>query len=47
MRRTHLDRYGIQIGGGLGEFSGKVWREVSMGHTARERNFTLNLSSLA
>ena len=33
-----LDRYGIEIGGGLGEFAGKVWRIGCMGHTARLRN---------
>src|SRR6195256_5643771 len=26
VRRTLLDRYGIEIGGGLGAFAGKVWR---------------------
>ena len=30
-----LERYGIEIGGGLGAFAGKVWRIGCMGHTAR------------
>ena len=37
-RRTLLDRYGIEVGGGLGEFAGKAWRIGCMGHTARPRN---------
>lgn len=46
-RRTLLDRYGIEIGGGLGEYAGKVWRVGCMGHTARPRNVTLLLGALA
>jgi alanine-glyoxylate transaminase/serine-glyoxylate transaminase/serine-pyruvate transaminase len=46
-RRTLLDRYGIEVGGGLGEFAGKVWRIGCMGHTARPRNVTLLLGALA
>ncbi len=44
---TLLDRYGIEIGGGLGEFAGQVWRIGCMGHTARPRNVTLLLAALA
>lgn len=47
VRRTLLQRYGIEIGGGLGEFAGKVWRVGCMGHTARPRNVTLLLGALA
>jgi alanine-glyoxylate transaminase/serine-glyoxylate transaminase/serine-pyruvate transaminase len=47
VRRELLDRYGIEIGGGLGEFAGKVWRIGCMGHTARPRNVTLLLGALA
>ena len=47
IRRTLLERYGIEIGGGLGEFAGKVWRIGCMGHTARPRNVTLLLAALA
>ncbi len=46
-RRTLLDRYDIEIGGGLGEYAGKVWRIGCMGHTARPRNVTLLLGALA
>ncbi|MGY6501024.1 MAG: pyridoxal-phosphate-dependent aminotransferase family protein [Acidimicrobiales bacterium] len=46
VRRALLDRYGIEIGGGLGEFAGRVWRIGLMGHTARHRNVTLLLGAL-
>jgi len=46
VRRQLLERYGIEIGGGLGEFAGKVWRIGLMGHTARQRNVTLLLGAL-
>jgi alanine-glyoxylate transaminase/serine-glyoxylate transaminase/serine-pyruvate transaminase len=45
-RRLLLDRYGIEVGGGLGAFAGKVWRIGCMGHTARLRNVTLMLAAL-
>jgi alanine-glyoxylate transaminase/serine-glyoxylate transaminase/serine-pyruvate transaminase len=45
-RATLLERYGIEVGGGLGEFAGKVWRIGCMGHTARPRNVTLLLGAL-
>jgi alanine-glyoxylate transaminase/serine-glyoxylate transaminase/serine-pyruvate transaminase len=46
VRRLLLDRYGIEVGGGLGEFAGKVWRVGCMGHTARMRNVDLLLGAL-
>jgi alanine-glyoxylate transaminase/serine-glyoxylate transaminase/serine-pyruvate transaminase len=46
-RRALLDRYGIEVGGGVGQFAGKVWRVGCMGHTARRRNVTLLLAALA
>jgi alanine-glyoxylate transaminase/serine-glyoxylate transaminase/serine-pyruvate transaminase len=45
-RRALLTRYGIEVGGGLGAFAGKVWRIGCMGHTARQRNVTLLLAAL-
>ena len=45
-RRLLLERHGIEIGGGLGEFAGKVWRIGLMGHTARPRNVALFLAAL-
>ena len=46
VRRQLLERYGIEIGGGLGAYAGKVWRIGCMGHTARVRNVTLLLGAL-
>jgi alanine-glyoxylate transaminase / serine-glyoxylate transaminase / serine-pyruvate transaminase len=46
IRRALLDQWGIEIGGGLGEFAGRVWRIGLMGHTARLRNVTLLLGAL-
>lgn len=46
-RRQLLDRYGIEIGPGLGPVAGEVWRVGSMGHTARPRNGLLLLAALA
>lgn len=45
-RRALLERHGIEVGGGLGAFAGKVWRIGCMGHTARMRNVTLLLAAL-
>jgi len=45
-RRSLLDDYGIEVGGGLGEFAGKVWRIGCMGHTARPRNVVMLLAAL-
>ena len=47
VRRRLLDEYGIEIGGGLGDYAGKVWRIGCMGHTARRRNVTTLLGALA
>lgn len=45
-RRLLLERYGIEIGGGLGEFAGRMWRVGCMGHTARLRNVEIFLGAL-
>ena len=47
VRATLLDRYDIEIGGGVGAFAGRVWRIGCMGHTARVANVTLFLAALA
>jgi alanine-glyoxylate transaminase/serine-glyoxylate transaminase/serine-pyruvate transaminase len=47
IRRKLLERYGIEIGGGVGEWAGRIWRIGCMGHTARMRNVTLLLGALA
>jgi alanine-glyoxylate transaminase/serine-glyoxylate transaminase/serine-pyruvate transaminase len=46
VRRRLLDEWSIEIGGGLGQFAGKVWRIGLMGHTAQRRNVTLLLAAL-
>lgn len=46
LRAQLLDRYGIEIGGGLGDFAGRMWRVGCMGHTARVRNVRLLLCAL-
>lgn len=46
VRKSLLERFGIEIGGGLGAFKGKVWRIGLMGHGARPNNVLLFLSAL-
>jgi len=46
VRKRLLSEWGIEIGGGLGPWKGKVWRIGLMGHSARESNVTLFLSAL-
>lgn len=46
VRRALLARYGIEIGGGLGAYAGRMWRIGLMGHTARPRNVALLLGVL-
>ncbi len=47
VRGVLLGTYGIEIGGGLGAYAGKMWRIGCMGHTARPRNVSLLLGALA
>lgn len=46
IRRGLLEGFGIEIGGGLGELAGKVWRVGLMGHSCTRRNVWLFLSAL-
>lgn len=46
IRGRLLDVYGIEIGGGLGAYAGRMWRIGCMGHTARLRNVTTLLGAL-
>jgi len=46
IRSQLLNKYHIEIGGGLGPFSGKIWRIGLMGHSAREENVNTLLSAL-
>jgi alanine-glyoxylate transaminase/serine-glyoxylate transaminase/serine-pyruvate transaminase len=45
-RKQLLAEFGIEIGGGLGEFKGKAWRIGLMGHSARPNNVLLFLAAL-
>ncbi len=47
VRQSLLERYDIEIGGGVGAYAGRVWRIGCMGHTARVANVTLFLAALA
>jgi alanine-glyoxylate transaminase/serine-glyoxylate transaminase/serine-pyruvate transaminase len=46
IRKRLLNDYGIEIGGGLGNFKGNAWRIGLMGHAASRRNVTLLLAAL-
>ena len=45
-RQQLLQRFNIEIGGGLGELKGKVWRVGLMGFSSREENVVLFLAAL-
>lgn len=46
VRTALLNRFGIEIGGGLGAFKGQVWRIGLMGYGSRPANVYLLLSAL-
>lgn len=46
VRRTLLDRYGIEVGGGLGALAGRIWRIGLMGENARVINVEALLFAL-
>jgi alanine-glyoxylate transaminase/serine-glyoxylate transaminase/serine-pyruvate transaminase len=46
VRSALLNDYNLEIGAGLGDFAGKVWRVGLMGHSARRENIALFLSAL-
>jgi alanine-glyoxylate transaminase/serine-glyoxylate transaminase/serine-pyruvate transaminase len=47
VRRGLLDRYGIEIAGGLGKYAGIAWRIGLMGHSSRKENVDRLLEALA
>jgi alanine-glyoxylate transaminase/serine-glyoxylate transaminase/serine-pyruvate transaminase len=47
VRARLLERYGIEIGAGVGEYADKVWRIGLMGHNARPDAALLVLAALA
>jgi alanine-glyoxylate transaminase/serine-glyoxylate transaminase/serine-pyruvate transaminase len=46
VRGALLDRWGIEIGGGVGAYAGSVWRIGCMGHTARAEHVDRLLACL-
>lgn len=46
VRKSLLQRFGIEIGAGLGAFKGKVWRVGLMGYSSRQGNVVLLLAAL-
>jgi len=46
VRKALLENFSIEIGGGLGELAGKIWRVGLMGHSSCRRNVFLFLSAL-
>ncbi len=46
VRGALLKDFGIEIGGGLGDFAGKAWRVGIMGHACRRKNVVLFLSAI-
>ena len=46
LRKSLLETYGIEVGGGLGEFAGKAWRIGLMGNSARDRSVTALVGAL-
>jgi alanine-glyoxylate transaminase/serine-glyoxylate transaminase/serine-pyruvate transaminase len=45
-RKQLLADFGIEIGGGLGDFKGKAWRVGLMGHASRPNNVLLFLAAI-
>ena len=46
VRATLLSRYNLEIGTGLGDLAGKVWRVGLMGQSSKEEHVTLFLSAM-
>lgn len=46
VRKALLNDFGIEIGGGLGDLQGKIWRVGLMGHSSSRKNVFLFLSVL-
>ncbi|MBI5119067.1 alanine--glyoxylate aminotransferase family protein [Candidatus Poribacteria bacterium] len=46
VRKYLLNRFGIELGGGLGPLKGKIWRIGLMGHSSTKQNVILFLSAL-
>lgn len=47
LRRRLLNEFGLEVGAGLGDLSGKIWRIGLMGHTAHTENVNFLLEALS
>jgi alanine-glyoxylate transaminase/serine-glyoxylate transaminase/serine-pyruvate transaminase len=47
VRMRLLEEFNIEIGGGLGQFAGKIWRIGLMGHTCNINNIILFINALS
>jgi alanine-glyoxylate transaminase/serine-glyoxylate transaminase/serine-pyruvate transaminase len=45
-RKALLNDFGIEVGGGLGDLAGKIWRVGLMGHSSCRKNVLLFLTAL-
>lgn len=45
-RQHLLEEYNLEVGGGLGDLAGKVWRIGLMGYSAKSENVALCLKAL-
>ena len=46
VRKAFLNDFGIEIGGGLGDLAGKIWRVGLMGHSSSRKSVLMFLSAL-
>ncbi len=46
VRRRLLDEHGLEIGGGLGDFAGQIWRIGLMGYSSRAENILKCIEAL-
>jgi len=46
VRKTLLEQYNVEIGGGLGALKGRVWRVGLMGYSSKRENVALLLAAL-
>ena len=46
VRSSLINDFNIEIGAGLGDLAGQIWRIGLMGHTSRKENVELCLSAL-
>jgi alanine-glyoxylate transaminase/serine-glyoxylate transaminase/serine-pyruvate transaminase len=46
VRKSLLEEYGLEIGGGLGPLKGRIWRVGLMGYNSDEKNVLFFLTAL-